>query len=256
MVSGSTKYHFTRGILVAINKIKKVVVHDAIIENIIAYIEEKDLQPGERLPSERNFAVGMGVSRGSVRGALKAIEASGMIEIRHGGGTYLISRTNLVYRRYDSSQLENLKQLRYLLAARRMIEERVVVDICPLVTLSQIQELYDNEEKQLYVLENDLADQDSHFEIPNLNFELQMTAILKNPVIYEMHDRIQTFWKQTYNSLSSTPYLPRERYEQHRAIIQGLGKRDPDVALKAMIYHNKVLQIVIESEIKKLEQQD
>jgi GntR family transcriptional repressor for pyruvate dehydrogenase complex len=238
---------------VSINKIKKVIVHDAIIENIVAYIEEKDLQPGERLPSERNLAVGMDVSRGSVRGALKALEAAGMIEIKHGGGAYLLSRTNLTYRRYDSSQLENLRLLRHLLAARRMIEERVVVDICPLITLSQIQELYDQEEKALYILENDLTDQEPHFEIPNLNFELQLTATLENPVIYEMHERIQTLWKQTYNCLGSTPYPPKVRYEHHRAIIQALGKRDPSESLKAMIYHNRILQDVIEIEIKKLE---
>jgi DNA-binding FadR family transcriptional regulator len=177
-----------------------------------------------------------------------------MIEIKHGGGAYLLSRTNFTYRRYDSSQLENLKLLHHLLAARRMIEERVVVDICPLVTLSKIQELYDHEEKQLYILENGLTEQDPCFEVPNLYFELQLTAILKNPVIYEMHDRIQTPWKQAYNFLESTPYLPRERYEQHTAIIKALGKRDPAAAQKAMIYHNKVLQSVIEAEIKKLEQ--
>jgi GntR family transcriptional repressor for pyruvate dehydrogenase complex len=239
---------------VSINKIKKVIVHDAIIENIIAYIEEKDLQPGDRLPSERNLAIGMDVSRGSIRGALKALEASGMIEIKHGGGAYLLSRVIFSYRRYDSSQLENLKRLRYLLEARRMIEERVVVDICPLVTLSQIQELYDHEEKQLYILENDLIDQNPRFEIPNLNFELQLTAILNNSIIYEMHDGIQTLWKQTYSCLASTPYLPRERYEQHKAIIQALGKRDPVESQKAMAYHNKVLQVVIEAEIRKLEQ--
>ena len=239
-----------------LSKIKKVIVHDTIIENIVAYVEEKDLKPGDRLPSERNLATGMDVSRGSIRGALKALEASGMIEIRHGGGAYLLSRTSFIpHRRYDSSQTESLKLLHQLLGARRMIEERVVVDICPLITLSQIQELYEHEEKQLYVLENNLIEQEPHSELPNLNFELKLTAILKNPVIFDMHERVQTLWKQTYKRIGSTPYLPRERYEQHRAIIRALGKRDPAASQKAMIYHNKILQDIIEAEIKKLEQQ-
>ncbi|MDR1826968.1 MAG: GntR family transcriptional regulator [Methylobacteriaceae bacterium] len=236
-----------------IEQIKKVIVHDAVIESILSFIEEKDLQPGARLPSERTLAAGLNVSRNSVRGALKALEASGMIDIRHGGGAYLLSRSGFTYRRYDASQLKNLKFLRHLLLAREMIEERVVVDICPLISAADIQELYEMEEKQLYVLENDLTESEPGFETPNLNFELRLTAVLGNPVISDLHERLQTLWKQTYKSLDSKAFQPRDRYEQHKSIIQALAKHDAAKARDAMVRHNVVLQKAIEAEIEKLE---
>src|SRR4051812_16438981 len=61
-------------------------------EQLEAAIARGDYVPGDRLPSERELVELLGVSRVSVREAIRALEAVGMIEVRHGRGCF-VART-------------------------------------------------------------------------------------------------------------------------------------------------------------------
>src|SRR3954447_7713849 len=65
---------------------------DQIASRLIALITERQLKAGDRLPPERELAATMGVSRSSLREALRALAMLGVAEMRQGDGTYL---TNL-----------------------------------------------------------------------------------------------------------------------------------------------------------------
>lgn len=56
---------------------------------ILAYLAQGGLQPGDRLPAERELATKLGVSRPSVREAIKSLEAEGRLEVRHGTGVFV-----------------------------------------------------------------------------------------------------------------------------------------------------------------------
>jgi DNA-binding FadR family transcriptional regulator len=66
-------------------------IHEEIAEQIKAAIRDGRLKPGDRLPPERELTVRFGVSRMSVRDALRVLEASGLVEVRVGasGGAYV-----------------------------------------------------------------------------------------------------------------------------------------------------------------------
>lgn len=64
-------------------------VYIEILRHIRAYIAEKQLSYGDKIPSEREFAEKLKVGRSSVREALRALELLGMIETRRGEGTFL-----------------------------------------------------------------------------------------------------------------------------------------------------------------------
>ena len=59
-----------------ISKIRRLIVHSSLV-------------PGDRLPSERELAETLSISRASVREALRALSFLGIVETRHGGGTFL-----------------------------------------------------------------------------------------------------------------------------------------------------------------------
>jgi DNA-binding FadR family transcriptional regulator len=61
--------------------------HDAVYEQIVGAVVSGELPAGEALPSERDLAQALAVSRPTVREALRRIAAAGLIETRHGGGT-------------------------------------------------------------------------------------------------------------------------------------------------------------------------
>lgn len=68
-------------------KEKKVFVQ--IVQQLREIIEGGHIQPGDKLPSERVLCEQLGVSRASLREALRSLELLGLIQSRHGGGNYL-----------------------------------------------------------------------------------------------------------------------------------------------------------------------
>ncbi|PKF58529.1 pyruvate dehydrogenase complex transcriptional repressor PdhR [Alteromonadales bacterium alter-6D02] len=70
-------------------KIRQPKLSDAIVEALETMILEGTLRPGEKLPSERDLAKQFEVSRPSIREAIQALEAKGLLSRRQGGGTYV-----------------------------------------------------------------------------------------------------------------------------------------------------------------------
>ena len=64
-------------------------VSDRIAQQILKLIAAEEIKPGDRLPSERDLAALLGVSRPSVREAVKALEAQGRLHVRHGQGVFV-----------------------------------------------------------------------------------------------------------------------------------------------------------------------
>ena len=67
-----------------ISKIRKLIIHSSLV-------------PGDRLPSERELAETLSISRASVREALRALSFLGIVETRHGGGTFLCEQDSHRY---------------------------------------------------------------------------------------------------------------------------------------------------------------
>ena len=119
-----------------------------VVNNIKQLLMEGKLRPGDRLPNELEISEGMGVSRGSVREAMKILSAFGLIDIRVGNGTY-VSETpgnklidSLLFRFFvNNPDIQNLYEL------RQVIE----IDILEL-TLKH----YDKNEKQRRALKKNL----------------------------------------------------------------------------------------------------
>ena len=67
-------------------------ISQIITERIAASIMNGELRPGQRLPTEEEFAARIGAGKSSVREAIKILEALGVLEIRRGDGTYVVDR--------------------------------------------------------------------------------------------------------------------------------------------------------------------
>jgi len=89
-------------------------VHD----RLLALIQEGGLQPGERLPSETDLAGRFGISRATLREALRLLEDEGIVVRRHGVGTFVAANAHL------ETGLERLESV-LALAGRQGMETRV-----------------------------------------------------------------------------------------------------------------------------------
>ena len=70
-------------------KITQPKLADAIVAELESMILEGSLQPGQKLPPERELAIQFQVSRPSLREAIQRLEARGLLYRRQGGGTYV-----------------------------------------------------------------------------------------------------------------------------------------------------------------------
>jgi len=75
----------------AFGTVTREAVPQQIVSRLLDLIQQRHLGPGDRLPAERELAAAMGVSRSSLREALRALTVLGVTEMRHGAGTYVSS---------------------------------------------------------------------------------------------------------------------------------------------------------------------
>src|SRR5690606_34633351 len=96
-------------------------LYEQVIERLREYVAEERLRAGDKLPAERELAQRLGVSRASVKQAIVVLEVQGLVETRHGGGSYLVRDT------LDAEPVDQLvarrRRLPDVLEAREAIEE-------------------------------------------------------------------------------------------------------------------------------------
>lgn len=130
--------------------IKKITVTEQIMEQIASLIISGELQPGEKLPPERDLAVRLGVTRGRIREALRALSLVGLVTIKAGEGTFVtrmetpLPAETIIWMFHQ--EIENLVEV---YAARKLIESEVY--------LSAFERLEAHDYDQLESMLNDFA---------------------------------------------------------------------------------------------------
>lgn len=66
-------------------------VYTLVIEHIKLLVQKEEITFGGKLPSERQLMATLGLSRNSIREALRSLENMGIIESRHGQGNFLVN---------------------------------------------------------------------------------------------------------------------------------------------------------------------
>ena len=111
-------------------------------DRLMKYILDKPVKIGEKIPNEYELTELFGVGRSTVREAVKGLVTRGVLEVRRGDGTYVIST---IYMENDVLRFGNVED-RYRLAldlfdVRLMIEPEIVTWACRKATEEQIQKL-------------------------------------------------------------------------------------------------------------------
>lgn len=156
---------------------------DDIIDQIRSRITAGDLRPGDKLPSERDFSDQLGVSRNTVREAIRMLEISGLVVIKKGatGGAF-ISASNgdaLTQGIVDGLSLENFS-LFDLMEARIALETKVAARATALITDEEIIEL------ESLVAEVRALDHKAPWEdvlAIHIKFEEKLIEIAGNPIL-------------------------------------------------------------------------
>jgi GntR family transcriptional regulator, transcriptional repressor for pyruvate dehydrogenase complex len=208
------------------------------VETIKALILSGDLQPGDALPSERELAVMLGISRPSLREAIRVLSAMNVLEPRHGGGTYVTSLDPRLLAQPVSFLLQiEPAAFRHLHEVRQVLEVGAVRLAAPRIT----EDALDNLQQLAEAAEEALADPARYTE---LDFAIH-TAIVEatgNPICLSLYESIADLSLESRRRTARTAAVRQRAHEDHVAIIAALHAHDADAAAQAMSSHLEAMQ--------------
>lgn len=205
-------------------------LYRVVADRIQALIRDEHIQPGERLPSERDLAIKLSVSRASLREALLALELGGMIEVRGGSGVYVSAAAP------SAAALQEAGPGPFeVLSARRLIEAEVAAIAARMATDSAVDAIL----RAVVEMERQHADKSSN-EQADRNFHLAIARATGNSalvgVMGYLWDQRGHLWHKLKEHFQ-TEELRLETLADHRRIVEAIAARDPAAAKRAMRAH-------------------
>jgi GntR family transcriptional repressor for pyruvate dehydrogenase complex len=212
--------------------IRKNRVHEEVAKQIEQLIVQK-LHPGDKLPAERDLAEMLGVSRSSIRDAIRRLEIVGLVEPRQGAGTVVreISTEKLV------SPLANViahrRQLvSELLDFRRMLEPPLAARAATHASNGEIagmDEILRRQDKK--VRDGELAVEE------DTEFHYRIALASGNSVVLKVMDVVMDLLRETRSRSLQTEGRPQKSLAGHKRILSAIKRHDPAAAEAAMRMH-------------------
>lgn len=208
---------------------------DRVVDEIQGLIVSGQLEPGTKLPPERELAEEIGVSRTVIREAVHILVTKGLLETRQGVGTIvrqvtreqIVEPLSLLLQTSDGGiSIEHLHQV------RRILE----IEIAGLAALQATED--DVEELRRFVTEMELAEDDAEaFAARDADFHQALAKITRNPLLVVLLDSIRDLMQEVRLLVTRYPGLPQQVMPDHRKILERVIAKDPSGARQAMQEH-------------------
>src|SRR5262249_45635767 len=196
--------------------IERMDVFREVLHRIDQHIESNHLNPGDRLPSDRELAATLQVSRPLVRQAIKVLESLGRVSAQQGSGTYVQDASHRVAVReltrgitFDRDLLDRT------LPARTAIEAAVLqaaFEQRTPETLASLRRALDERERQL--------PDDPQEAGLDLGFEAALGRACGNEVLRRLQALIHDVWLEAQIGAGIAPGDPAALHREHRQIFE------------------------------------
>jgi len=229
--------------------------YEIIVEKIEKFILNGKLNPGDKLPPERELASRFGVSRTSVREALQVLEISGSIEIRQGGGSFIkTSEVQLVSDALSTTIIQAENNLVYeMLELRRALEVESVSLAAQRATSADLEKIRQSLEQMV------VSGKDAEAGVQaDLHFHLQIVYATHNQLLINLVQTLTERMEDTIRATRKHRFSDDSRYEdtfeEHKEIYIAIASGDSREAKKLMEEHiTRVRRELSESYLPSLE---
>ena len=213
--------------------VTREAVPQQIVSRLLDLIQQRHLEPGDRLPAERELAATMGVSRSSLREALRALTVLGVCEMRHGTGTYVSSlEPDLLVRPLSFVLSLSDGGFDQLFEARKVVEPAIAALAARRiddVTLDRLDALVTRADA---VIENSEA-----FLIADVELHDVIREAAGNSILGRFMESIHALGLASRQATGARRGVRDQSVKDHRAIVAALRERDRDAAAAAMHRH-------------------
>jgi GntR family transcriptional repressor for pyruvate dehydrogenase complex len=204
-----------------------------VVGRIVELIRTGNLRPGDRLPPERELVEIFSISRPSLREAMRALSTLGIVESRHGGGTFvtdLDARTLL-------APLDFFLQLSQVnlddtFESRRIVEIEIVRKAAAQASRADILDLNDMIAAHAKIQKDPVG-----FRILDSRFHEKLSAIAGNAVLQRVAYGLYNMDLHIRRRATAEPGLIAESTADHTEIAAAIAAHDPEGAAAAMARH-------------------
>lgn len=222
-------------------KIKRI--YEEIMEQLKDMISRGELRHGQKLPSERELAESLGVSRASVREALTALEAIGILDIRPGEGTF-VRETSVSATFAPLAMVLEMEQnsMSQLMEVRRVLE----TEIAALAVQRATEEDLINIETNLNHMRT--ARTISEAVEADLMFHFAIAEATHNSILLRIMNTVADLMHNTFRIQREELFAAKgqEIISEHEAIYQAIQDRSLETAKLKMLQHIDNIQTGIE----------
>ena len=218
------------------NRVSVSRTSHAIVEQIQELIKSGTLTAGDRLPNERALCEQFGVSRVTVREALRILEANGLVEVRVGshGGSFLTTPSPEIVGD-NLAHLLSLSDISGSAAteARQIYETAMLPLVIERATTEDIAELH-----SLVAQASESLTAGEYSPEMSAEFHMRLAACTHNSAITAL---MKSFYGPILTSLSTAkaaaPVMGERGIEEHRVIVDAIDARDLDRATRILQEH-------------------
>jgi GntR family transcriptional repressor for pyruvate dehydrogenase complex len=213
-------------------RVQRAGVKNQVFEKLRDQIMERKWPPSAKLPSENALAVAFGVSRVSIREALHMLASLGLLETRHGGGTYVREYSGeLLFSPLLPMLVLDTLDILHVLEYRKIIEKGIVSLVVKRAGKAEIEEL-----ESSYQTMEEQRDDEHAFAQADLSFHLALAKATGNPVVIKVNAVITDILKVSmYGIVGSLG--TRDGLYYHRRILDAIKAQDGPLAESLMEEH-------------------
>lgn len=208
------------------------------VNRIQDLIRDRNLQPGDRLPPERDLAEQLQVSRSSLREATRSLELQGVVAIRPGAGTFVcdpgvvpLNDALVAYLTNGSDALFDVFEMRHIL------EPQIAALAARRCTADDIQQMEDLLEAQRLEIERGESGARG-----DTAFHFAIAEVSQNSALVKVVTAVSDILGQSREDPFQTPGRPNRSLSSHRYILDMLRIGDSEGAREAMEHHISVVE--------------
>ena len=225
-----------------LKKIKTKSLRSQVYTQLKSQLMKGAWKIGEKLPSENELCVSFGVSRVTVRAAIQQLEILGLVETKHGGGTYVkdFSTIDRVHTLHPLMQIHRNQDVITVLEYRKVIEKGAIVLAASKAGPKDIKLLEENYASML-----SFTDEPERFAKADLLFHYLIAQASRNPILIKVYEIINEILAVAMVDI--VRMLGCEQgIKYHRLLIDALQKGDKAECEALMDEHiEKTIQSIV-----------
>ena len=215
--------------------IKTSKLSDEVYNQIVSLISRGALKPGDKIPSERDLAADLKISRQSVREALNRAEVMGLIQVRQGEGSFILSSINKSLKPPLTIIIEKeAERIFEFIEIRKLIEGWCAEKAASEATsndLKNMEEILDKMKK--------VASKDKQWEELDLALHLSFAKATHNVIAVHVMEALKTNFKPFFKFTKSMPRSEKIEvlWQHHFEIFTAIKNGNAQMAKKKVIDH-------------------